>query len=122
MPRPTKKPAKTKAAAKPKAGPGEQPNGSVATEDTAPPPQSSMELEPPRHAPPETEEASWAEDPKPRPAKGKGRDNRPQQQPRQDLPQDAEEESKEDGAPAPAVAQTPGMTVNIAKLQAMSMA
>jgi transcription termination factor Rho len=81
-----------------------------------------MELEPPRHAPPEVEETPpWNEDPKPR-AKGRGRDNRPHQPPRQGLPPDAPEEGKEDGGPAPAVAsQTPGMTVNIAKLQAMQM-
>src|SRR3954465_163034 len=119
MPRPTKKPAKTKAAAKPKPGTEEQPNGTVATEHSAPPPQSSMELEPPRHAPPEMEEAApWSEDPKPR-GKGKGRDNRPQAA----APSDRDEQGKEDGTSAPeASSPTPGMTVNIAKLQAMSMA
>src|SRR3954469_4420203 len=106
MPRPTKKPAKTKTAARPKAGPEEQPNGSVATEDSALPPQSSMELEPPRHAPPEPEEpASWSEEPKLRAHKGKGRDTRPQHPPRQDLPPDGGEESKDDGGPTPAVSQ-----------------
>jgi transcription termination factor Rho len=121
-PRATKKTAKTKNAVKAKPESEEQQNVAVAIEEapaTAPmASQTTMELEPPTR--PVEEPSQTREEQRPR-GKGKQpRDNRPQQ------PAPVEEthdgEPKDDESQAQRAPQPAGLTINIAKLQAMSMA